>query len=286
VNRVAIATCRGENIDPDSPLLLDALAARDIGAELCVWDDEDVIWDNFDLVVIRSTWDYPARRGEFLRWARSFEHLLNPYGVVEYSSDKHYLADLESLGLAIIPSRFCDVGHEPDFFDVDFVVKPCVGAGSIDAVRYRAADLDAARAQVRALHASGHDVLIQPYVTSVDEVGERALIFINGSFSHAMTKGAMLNVAPDERDWLFRREQMSTASAEPDAVQFAERVLEAKGFGGLLYARVDLVRGEEDWEVMELELVEPSLFLTYEPAAAGRLADAIDQRLERVLRGV
>ncbi len=286
MNRVAIATCRGENVDPDSPLLLDALAARDIGAQLCVWDDEDVIWDNFDLVVIRSTWDYPARRSGFLRWARSFGHLLNPYGVVEYSSDKHYLADLEALGLAIIPSRFCDVGHEPDFFDVDFVVKPCVGAGSIDAVRYGPGDVVAARAQVRELHESGRDVLLQPYVTSVDDVGERALIFIDGSYSHAMTKAAMLNVAADERDWLFRREQMSTATAEPDAVRFAARVLESKGFGGLLYARVDLVRGEEEWEVMELELVEPSLFLTYEPAAAERLAEAIDRRLDAALRRV
>jgi glutathione synthase/RimK-type ligase-like ATP-grasp enzyme len=198
---------------------------------------------------------------------------------VAYSTDKHYLADLAKHGVAIIPSHFCDVGKKPRFFDGDFVVKPCVGAGSMDVERYGPSEHDAALAHVKALHASGRDVLIQPYVDSVDALGERALIFIDGAYSHAMTKGAMLNVTEMDRSWLFRHEQMSLVEGESDAIAFAQHVLEVKGFAHLLYARVDLVTTKTGWELMELELVEPSLFLTYEPAAATRLAEAIARRV-------
>jgi hypothetical protein len=279
VSRIAIATCLGHDVDPDSPVLFDALSAAGVKAELAVWDDPSVMWNNFELVVIRSTWDYTQRRSEFLAWARSIKHLFNPYGVVEYSSDKHYLVDLEAHGLRIIPSHFCNVGKKPRFFHGDFVVKPSVGAGSIDAVRYHENEHDQAQAHVKALHAQGRDVLIQPYVESVDTLGERALVFIDGSFSHAMTKGAMLNVTELDRNELFRLDQMIGAVGEPDAILFAEKVLATKGFSHLLYARVDLVRLEEQWAIMELELVEPSLFLTYDEGAATRLAQAIASRL-------
>ena len=94
-----------------------------------------------------------------------------------------------------------------------------------------------------------------------------------------MTKGAMLNVEPDDRDMIFRREQMSLAQAEPDAVALANAVLDSVGFSDLLYGRVDLVKAPEGWALMELELVEPSLFITYKPEAADRLAAAVLKRL-------
>jgi len=133
---------------------------------------------------------------------------------------------------------------------------------------------------VRQLHESGRDAMIQPYVSSIDDDGERALVFIDGSFSHAMTKGAMLNTAADDRNALFRREQMSVADAELDAVAFAEAVLDDEFFRGILYGRVDLVRMSEGWAIMELELVEPSLFLAYNESAPHQLADAIGARLD------
>ncbi|MHB2029089.1 MAG: ATP-grasp domain-containing protein, partial [Acidimicrobiales bacterium] len=175
---------------------------------------------------------------------------------------------------------FCNVGETPTFVEGDLVVKPCVGAGSLDAKRYGAHEHDRALEHVRALHASGRDALIQPYVDSVDTLGERAMVYIDGSFSHAMTKGAMLNTDQEDRDFLFRREQMSVAMAEPDALRFAEHALKIKGYADLLYARVDLVRMNNEWAIMELELVEPSLFLTFVPEAATRLARSIVRRLE------
>jgi glutathione synthase/RimK-type ligase-like ATP-grasp enzyme len=279
VSRLAIATCAGDDVDVDTPFLLDACRRGGLDATMAVWDDPAVEWDGFDLTVIRSTWDYAPRRDEFLAWARRTPRVLNPYDVIEYSTDKHYLADLASRGVRVAGSVFCDVGATPEFPMGDFVVKPCVGAGSIDADRYSDRDHDAARAHVARLHAHGRDVVIQPYLHSVDVEGERAMVFIDGVFSHAMTKGAMLNVTQLDRNALFRREQMSLATAEPDALAAAEAALAAIGASELLYARVDLVRDEGEWTLMELELVEPSLFLSYYEPAADALVAAIARRL-------
>jgi glutathione synthase/RimK-type ligase-like ATP-grasp enzyme len=281
VRRIAIATSISDdvNLDPDAQLLLDALDAAGLEGSMCVWNDPSIPWADFDLTVIRSTWDYTRDRDGYLAWARGIERLLNPYPIIEYSTDKHYLADLESRSHRVVPSSFCDVGEAPAFPKGRFVVKPTVGAGSIDAEKYGPDDHERAAAHVRALHASGRNAMIQPYVDSIDEDGERALVFIDGTFSHAMTKGAMLNTAADDRDALFRREQMSRAEAEPDAVAFGEAVLREAPFRDLLYARVDLVMVPDGWAIMELELVEPSLFLAYEESAPKRLADAIRSRL-------
>jgi glutathione synthase/RimK-type ligase-like ATP-grasp enzyme len=278
MKRVAVATCRGENVDVDTPLLLSALERAGLHADLCVWDDVTVDWESYDLTVIRSTWDYSPRRLEFLEWAKARPRLLNPYDVVEYSTDKHYLADLAASGVPIVPTSFCERGETPIFPDVDFVVKPAVGAGSIDADRYRARETERASAHVAALHAKGRSVIIQPYVQTVDLFGEHAMIFIDGEFSHAMAKGAMLNTPADARDALFRREQMTRDVTEPEALALAEQLLVGR-FAKLLYARVDVVAAPSGWQLMELELVEPSLFLTFEPSAADRLAVAIAGRL-------
>lgn len=277
MSRVAIATCTGENVDPDTPVLLAALHDNGLDATLCVWDDPAVDWDSFDLTVIRSTWDYTSRHLEFLEWAKSVPRLYNPYEVVRYSVDKHYLGDLATRGHRVVTSFFADVGTEARFPEGDFVVKPSVGAGSMEAARYSSYQSEDAAHHVRRLHDMGRDALIQPYVASVDERGERALVFIDGQFSHAMTKGAMLNVSQLDRNALFRWEQMSRAEAEPDALALAIDVLEGLGFE-LLYARVDLVWTPEGWALMELELVEPSLFLSFDEQAPQRLARAIKAR--------
>ena len=270
---VAVATAASVE-DPDASTLLDALARWGVEAEMVAWD-APVRWGAFDLVVIRSTWDYVARRDDFLAWARSIEHLANPYWAVEYSSDKHYLGDLAARGHRVVATEFCDVGREPRFFDGDVVVKPAVGAGSGGAARYGANEREAARRHVATLHQLGYDALTQPYVASVDTRGECAVIVIDGALTHAMTKSAMLNVHESVRTAQFRRDQMSRAQLEPQARAYVEDLLADGRFAGLLYARVDLVQTDAGWALMELELVEPNLFLTYDEVATERLASAI-----------
>jgi len=278
--RVAIATCAGEDVDVDTPILLAACAKGGVDATVCVWDDPAVDWAAYDLTVLRSTWDYAPRREEFLRWARSVPRLHNPYAVVAYSTDKHYLADLALRGLPVTPTAIFEVGQTPEFPSGDFVVKPAVGAGSIDAARYAQGECDAARRHVADLHRRGRAVCVQPYVHSVDTVGERALVFIDGTFSHAMTKGAMLNSRDVDLTALFKPERMSRAfDVEPQALSVAHRILSSdSAFADLLYARVDLLLSDEGWVVLELELVEPSLFLAFDATAADRFAAAIRRR--------
>jgi glutathione synthase/RimK-type ligase-like ATP-grasp enzyme len=133
--RVAVATCASE-VDADSEFLLRALEDVGVEAELVVWNDEGVSWDDYALTVVRSTWDYTSQREAFLAWARSLAHVANPYEVLDYSSDKRYLFDLAARGHRVVPTRLVAVGEVPTFYDVDFVVKPSVGAGSIDADRF------------------------------------------------------------------------------------------------------------------------------------------------------
>ena len=282
MSRVAIATSSSVE-DPDAPTLLGALARLGLEADLVAWD-APVDWEAYGLVVIRSTWDYVERRAAFLDWARSIEHLANPYWAVEYSSDKHYLADLAARGHRIVATAFCDVGDEPRFVDGDVVVKPAVGAGSGRAARFSEGEREAARRHVAALHRAGYDALIQPYVASVDTRGERAVVVIDGAVTHAMTKAAMLNVDESVRTPQFRRDQMSRADDEPEVREYVEGLLADERFAGLLYARVDLVATNDGWALMELELVEPNLFLTYDEAATDRLARAIAHRLPGTAR--
>ncbi|MEI8148461.1 MAG: hypothetical protein WCG62_05220 [Actinomycetes bacterium] len=277
--RVAIATCEDLYVDPDTPLLLEALTTVGLEYELLAWDDPNAQWDRFDATVIRSTWDYAPRRDEFLEWASGVPTLYNSFDLVAWNTDKHYLRSLQQAGVTVIPSTFADVGIDPIFPTGNFVVKPTVGAGSLDAERYGAGDHGRAHSHVRSLHASGRDVIIQPYVDSIDEEGELALVFVDGAYSHAMRKGAMLNAIEHDRSQLFRAEQMSTTTASPESLQFAREVLDAGAASSALYARVDLCRLEDAWVVMELELTEPSLFLTYYPQAAAQMAEAILKRL-------
>lgn len=288
MSRVALATSRSalpgaapslvSHEDVDMPLLVAELARHGICAVAEVWDDESVDWESYDLVVVRSTWGYADSYAEFLAWAHARSRLVNHYEVIEYSSDKHYLGDLARQGFPVIDTSYCEVGETPQFPGCPFVVKPAVGAGSIDAARFDAGDTPAAREHVTRLHESGRCAVIQPYVASIDVNGERALVFFDGEYSHAMAKRAHLNVAPEDRDGAFRTRQISSADAEPEALDLARRLMSGR-FADLVYGRVDLVQTPTGWHLMELELVEPALFLQYEPMAAERLARAILRRL-------
>ena len=241
-----------------------------------MWDDDGVDWAQFDLVVVRSTWDYPSRRDAFLSWAESLPRVLNAPAVLRWNTDKRYLT---TLGTAAIPTTFLEPGNELVPPGRPFVVKPSVGAGSIDAARYDAGDARA-RDHVRRLHATGKTVMVQPFLDAVDQEGEVALHFIGGEFSHAVRKAAMLPLGGDPGEGLFVEEQIGAAEPSASELNLAQRAVDAVPFerDDLLYARVDLLPGPT---VLEVELTEPSLYLAYSPEAAERFADAITRRASR-----
>jgi hypothetical protein len=284
--RVALATAREvADLDAEGQLLAAELHTLGASVEPAVWDDVDVDWASFDLVVVRSTWDYAARVAEFLAWAEHVSTLTrveNALPLLRWTTDKHYLHDLDLAGVPVVPSLFVEPGQDAahDLLGSEHVAKPAVSAGSKDTLRLGPAEHDRSLRHVSSLLAQGRSVLVQPYLAEVDEAGETALVYVDGVFSHAMRKGALLEPGADVVDGLFAQEDIRPRDASP-----AERSTGAAAMAALpvddppLYARVDLLPGPHGPVVLELELAEPSLFLDQAPGSVERLAAAVLARV-------
>lgn len=262
-------------------MALAALRRTGVSVEVVDWDDPDVHWSGFDRVALRSAWDYPQRLAEFVAWVDRVDavsDLVNPPTMVRWSLDKQYLGELAEAGVPITPTVFVPPGSAATFPAGDFVVKPAVGAGSRDAATYRAEQHEAAVAHVARLHAAGQVVLVQPFLKSVATDGEWPMVFIDGRFSHAASKRVVLPQAGTIDD-LFAAETNVAHVATADQIEVAQSAMDlvASRLGTPTYARVDLVRDDAgQFCVLELELIEPSLFLPYADAAAvARFAAAL-----------
>ncbi len=282
---VVLATAiAATDLDQDLQPLLAALERIGIAAEVRAWDDPTVSWARYDLVVLRSTWDYTCRLDGFLAWCRNIANitrLLNPIDVVHWNTDKRYLADLQSAGVAVVPGEFFVPGDDPGGLPRhdEFVVKPCVGAGSRDVRRFTLDGRDEAIAHAAALLERGRAVLVQPYLAQVDEAGETALMFFDGEFSHAIRKGPLLPSGGAATRALFAAEHIQPRTPSRSELALAQHALAAQPFGHLAYARVDLLPSPDGPRLLELELCEPSLFFDYADGSALRFAEVLAQCL-------
>ena len=272
-------------LDEDLPPLQSALTRAGLRHVTVDWDDATFDWTSTRLALIRSTWDYTTRLAEFLSWCERTAkqtQLHNPLELIRWNTDKHYLADLSAQGISTVPSTFFEPGQAYAFHAPgEFVLKPCVGAGSRDAARFAPGDGDAAQAHAQRLLAQGRSVLAQPYLDKVDSVGESALIFFDGVYSHAIRKGPLLARGADAVRGLFKPEHLQAREPGADERALAERIV-----AGLpvqtapLYARVDLLRDDSGAPcLLELELTEPSLFFDFSDGSADRLVAALIRRL-------
>ncbi|MCX4880593.1 RimK family alpha-L-glutamate ligase [Streptomyces sp. NBC_00847] len=282
--RVALATYdpgAHPSRDRDLPVLVRALREAGADAVAVPWDDPGTDWSGFDLVVIRSTWDYSWRAGEFVEWAQkcaAVTRLANPAKIVRWNTDKRYLGDLAAAGVPVVPTRYLAPGDAAGLPDGhEYVVKPTSGAGARYAARYTPDDHDRAVRHLARMHEEGLTAMVQPYLSGIDVSGERALQFFGGRFLHASRKGAVLAPGtaydadkvphPDLVPWTPSEAELAVAELALAAVPDAS---------GLLYARVDLVDGADGQpRVMELELVEPNLFLDLHPGSVAAVRDAI-----------
>lgn len=290
--RIALVSAAiAAGLDEDAAPLVAALADCGLEAELVAWDDPAVDWRAFEIAVLRSTWDYAERLGEFLAWAARASartQLLNPLPVLRWNTDKHYLAELAARGVPVVASAFIEPGDEADgavraFLaahpEAEIVVKPAVGAGSRDALRHLRSAPEAILGHAARLLASGRSALLQPYLDSVDERGETALMFVDGHFSHAIRKGPLLARGGALVAGLFAPEQVSARAPSPEELGVAQRVLAAVPYERLLYARVDLILDASGApRLLELELTEPSFFFQHAPGSAARFARALARR--------
>jgi glutathione synthase/RimK-type ligase-like ATP-grasp enzyme len=284
---VALVTCAAlAGLAPDDRPLLAALRARGLRTEPVVWEDRYHDWNRTRVAVIRSAWDYAFRRAQFLAWAErasAATTLWNPLPVVRWNTHKHYLLDLAARGVPTVPTLLVPAGTSLVLADVlaergwrEAVVKPAVAQSGRYATRASVEDPGRAQDVVQRL-LPHEDLLIQPFVPAVGADGELSVVFVDGEVTHAVRKRA----APGD----FRVHDDHGGSVAPAAPDPAEEAVARDAVRAadapLLYARVDLVRGVDGAPlVMELELVEPELFLTYSDVAVARLADAIVRRLD------
>ncbi len=281
--RLALATYRRlPDLAPDDRLLIPALATLGITAAPLVWDDGAAQWGDLDAVVVRSCWDYHLRLGEFLHWLERLEQrgipVLNPPALVRWNTDKSYLLDLAARGIAIVPTHRVQRGGITSLSSVldqletdEAVVKPAVSASAHATWRTSQVQADGDDEQFRTLVAAG-DVLVQPLVRAIAESGEWSLVCFGGAASHAVLK------RPAAGDWRVQVELGGSAKLCPGPaalVQGAGRVLAAARAEGSAYARVDGYLENDGLVLMELELIEPQLFLELESRAPERFARAI-----------
>jgi hypothetical protein len=289
---VAFATCRElPQLDADARRLIAPLAARGVLASPAVWDDPDIDWARFDLVVVRSCWDYARRRREFLEWAARVPRLANPAPVLAWNTDKSYLSDLAARGIPVVPTDWLRPGQGWSLPDRGgWVIKPAVSLASLDTGRYQLEDPGERRLaaeHVRRLHADDRVVMMQPYLRAVDDQGETALVYLNGVFSHAMRKAAVLTGPDTGIDRRFQPHGgLSLRRHRPTRRELAaaERVLDGIPWmrNQLLYARVDLISDRDaDPVLMELELTEPQLYFHDVPTATDRMTAIIEEYARR-----
>ena len=259
----------------------------DLGWEVSTisWRDADIDWNKFEIVVIRTPWDYQRSPNEFLtvleRIDSSNARLENPLDVVKWNLDKRYLIDLESRGLQIVPTIWDGIYDQHSFFrwmgDLgcdELIIKPTVSATAEHT--YRLTEFDASLVEVFA----DRSFMVQPFMANIVAEGEYSLFYFNGEYSHTILK------SPKAEDFRVQEEHGGLITAfEPD-----QKLRDAgtRAFGMIepspLYSRVDLVRNDEgEFVLIELEMIEPALYLRMDADAPQQFASAINDLMSQCL---
>ncbi|HEX8778176.1 MAG TPA: hypothetical protein VF738_08650 [Rhodanobacter sp.] len=283
--KLAIATSAAyPTIQPDDAHLAASLAAHDIQLHTCVWNDPGVDWAGHDAVLVRTIWDYFEHYDAFLAWLERLERadvpVINPVALMRWNSDKRYLAQLESLGVPTIPTRLVARDTLPEalaaFRGREAVVKPTVSGGAWRTVRGTVGDAAFDRAVAEL---PPGDYLLQPFVPAVVEQGEWSLLFFGGEFSHAVVKRPAVGDYRVQSQYGGRTDAVEPDAAILAAARHALATCAGLGLGDITYARVDGVVVDGRFLLMELELIEPFLFLADRPDAAEHCARSVATRL-------
>ncbi|MFI5450536.1 RimK family alpha-L-glutamate ligase [Pedobacter sp. UC225_61] len=274
----AYASPTAENED-DS--LLKFLQSKNLKIEKVIWNDPQVIWENYDLAILKSPWDYFDLVADFYNWLANLEgkniRLLNPIDIVKWNADKHYLHDIEKAGLKVTQSIFIDKGQKinlQDYFEElrsdKIIVKPAVSGGSKNTFKVTTSTAEEISTKLNEL-LQEEDFILQPFLTEIEQAGEWSFLFFGGKFSHALLKKA--------KSGDFRVQHSFGGTIHPQqppkhllttAQQYIDQFAK-----NCLYARVDgaVVNGE--FLLMELELIEPFLFLATEEKAFENYYEAL-----------
>lgn len=255
--------------------------------ETISWRKPGVTWDDYDLVMIRSPWDYQLDSDKFLQVLETIEnskaHLDNPLSIVRWNINKKYLLELENKGIEIVPTLWKDnIQNEnvADYFSQlnaqELVIKPCISAGAADTFRINKQNL-ASHSEILAKTFQQREYMVQPFVEEIISEGEFSVFYFDDDYSHTILK------TPKENDFRVQEEHggfLLKIQPEELLLQHAEKVL-LQITESLLYARLDFVRTKTGFALMEAELIEPSLYFNLDADAPQRFVNAIEKRMER-----
>jgi len=284
--------------DVDLPLQVESFAVAGIDLVQAAWEDRAIDWESFDLVVVRSPWNYVEHLDAFREWLaahRSMRTIENPVALIEWNMNKKYLADLSERGVPIVPTNFVE---SLDAFRTardalaaqEIVVKPSISAGSRLTGRFRRNDAGA-EALAGEILAKGLTVMLQPFASSIDSEGEIGTVLFDGEVSHSFHKAALLAEDGALVGGAYR-EEISSVRAPDDAVEVVRAAATAsleiaresrwiEADGQLLYGRYDVIRLDDGSPVLlEAELFEPCFFLPTDPESAGRFVRAVRRRID------
>ncbi len=244
--------------------LLHFLINRGLNVVPTIWNDKSVDWSSFEVAIIKSPWDYHNHLNEFLDWLERIDKLgvrvLNPVEIIKWNSDKHYLKDIAE-ELPVIPAEYLDKdsSFKNHFFDLfkteKLVVKPCVSAGAQNTITVSRNNFDERLVEIEQL-LKEQDYMVQPFVEEIKN-GEWSFLFFNGKYSHCSLK------TPKQGDFRVQHYHGGTISYPiPDPLHIEQAGAYLKSLPqSTLYARVDGVLIDHSFRLMELELIEPYLFL-------------------------
>lgn len=270
-----------KNILREDALLQKALKAEGCSAVRLDWAAPDIDWAAFDCLVFRTTWDYYKRVPEFTAWLKEVEsrvRLCNEPSIVRWNMDKHYLTDLEAQGVPVVPSRFLKKGSRDSLYSLldecgweEAILKPCISGGARHTFRINRANANDVQRMAAPL-LQQEAFLLQPFMKDIVDTGEDTLMILDGCYTHAVRKKAKPG------DFRVQDDHGGTVHIcrpEPEQIALAKQAM-AVCRPQPAYGRVDMVRDENgQWLVMELELIEPELWLRFHPPAAVPLARAI-----------
>lgn len=258
--KFALGVSNDEDMD-----LIDFLTRKGLNVVLSIWTDENVDWSGFDVAIIKSPWDYHNHLKEFLVWLDKIDSLgvkvLNPPEVIKWNSHKSYLKDIIQTGLPVIPAEYLEKGSAFDsrFFDLfnteTLVVKPCISAGAQNTMTVNKYNLKKRMEEIRLL-LQERDYMVQPFVEEIKN-GEWSFLFFNGKYSHCSLK------TPKQGDFRVQHYHGGSISyPRPNPIHIEQAGAYLRTLSQpTLYARVDGVVINNSFELMELELIEPYLFL-------------------------
>ena len=272
--------------DPDLPVLSNCLERLGADSRLTTWTSVVEDWSAYDLVLIRSCWDYIEQPERFMTWARHIETIQNRFEYILWNVNKRYLTDLASLNVPVVTTVWNPETERQLSFNGPFVVKPTVSASALRTTLHPT-KAEAIRAAA-SLQSVGLEAMVQPYLIEVELVGELSLVLIDGLPSHALRKTPVfLTRVSNKWTWDEATGGYSILDVPSSAWRFAHQVMAAVMSAANsdtvpLYARVDMLPlSDGRYVLMEVELIEPALLLFLDSQAPRRMAAAILQRSQR-----